>query len=67
MATALLFNIGQMLNDEPPDEGDDDEEEREEVTDARHDHVVVVDETGAMSTRLRGQAQRDILCENMRV
>ena len=67
VATAVLFNIGQMLNDEPPDDGDDDEEERDQVTDGRHDHVVVVDETGAMCARLRGQAQRDILCENMRV
>ena len=67
VATAVLFNIGQMLNDEPPDDGDDDEEEREQVTEGRNDHTVVVDETGAMCARMRGQAQRDILCENMRI
>ena len=27
VATAVLFNIGQMLNDEPPEDGDDEEEE----------------------------------------
>ena len=56
-----------MLNDEPPDDGDDDEEEGEQMTEGRNDHTVVVDETGAMCARMRGQAQRDILCENMRI
>ena len=60
VATAVLFNIGQMLNDEPPDDGDDDEEEREQVTDGRHDHLVV-DETDATCARMRGQA-RETYC-----
>lgn len=36
------------------------------MTEGRHDYVVV-DETDTVSARMRGQAQRDILCENMEV
>ena len=38
----------------------------DQVTEGRHDYVVV-DETDTVSARMRGQAQRDILCENMEV
>ena len=36
----------------------------DQVTEGRHDYVVV-DETDTVSARMRGQAQRDILYENI--
>jgi hypothetical protein len=58
VATAVLFNIGRMLNDEAPE----DEGEGDEI-----DEGVQVIDDDAGSVRLRGQAERDRLCNNMRM
>jgi hypothetical protein len=61
VATAVLFNIGRMLNDEAPE---DDPVEGDEVLDEEGRHLI---EDDAGSVRLRGQAERDRLCNNMRM
>ena len=61
VATAVLFNIGQMLNDEAPDDEDDDDNQ---VVD-EGSQVVVMEGGDPVSVRLRGQAERDWLCDNM--
>ena len=58
VATAVLFNIGRMLNDEAPE----DEGEGDEI-----DEGVQVIDDDAGSVRLRGQAERDRLCNNIRM
>ena len=61
MATAVLFNIGRMLSDEAPE---DDPLEGDEVLDEEGRHLI---EDDAGSVKLRGQAERDRLCNNMRM
>ena len=63
VATAVLFNIGQMLNDEAPDDEDDDDNQ---VVD-EGSQVFVMEGGDPVSVRLRGQAERDRLCDNMRL
>ena len=58
VATAVLFNIGQMLNDEDDDDNQVVDEESQ---------VVVMEGGDPVSVRLRGQAERDRLCDNMRL
>ena len=63
VATAILFNLGRMVNDELPDDAmlEDDEE-----LDVVVDQVLVQDEDVG-SIRIRGQAERDRLCDNMKM
>lgn len=64
VATAVLFNMGRLWGDDAPDDDleDEDEDDRPE---GERDHVVVQDgDPGTM--RLRGQAERDRLKDNMR-
>ena len=64
VATAILFNLGRMFDDEPPD--DDDPENDDEQPGIEQDQILVQDED-VVSVRIRGQAERDRLCENMRI
>ena len=57
VATAILFNFGRMMNDE-----DDDELEAAEV-DEEEDLIVFDADQGTQ--RLRGQVERDRLCDAM--
>ena len=62
VATAVLFNMGRLWGDDAPDDDLEDEDDRPE---GERDHVVVQDgDPGTM--RLRGQAERDRLKDNMR-
>ena len=64
VATAILFNLGRMFDDEPPD--DDDPDNDDEPPGLERNQVLVQDED-VVSVRIRGQAERDRLCENMRI
>ena len=64
LATAILFNFGRMLDDEDEEElgieGDGDEDEE----DGQEEELLVIDQDRAMQ-RLRGQVERDRLCNAM--
>ena len=64
VATELLFNFGRMLNDDPPE--DDDEEESDDDSDNEEYRNVMIEDGDVNTIRLRGQAERDNLCDNMR-
>ena len=58
VATAVLFNIGRMWGDEPPD--DEDAEQ-----DTNDDHNVVIQDGDAGGRLLRGQIKMDILSDKI--
>ena len=60
IATAVLFNFGRMLKDEPPEDEDDDYEE----DDTDESEFVIIDED-VRTVRIRGQTERDRICANM--
>ena len=62
VATAILFNYGQVIDDEPPEEDDDDDDDRDDSSSA---YQVIDEDRGTV--RIRGQVQRDRLCNNMRM
>ena len=64
VATAILFNFGRMINDDPPE--DDDEEESDDDSDNEEYRNVRIEDGDVNTIRLRGQAERDKLCDNMR-
>ena len=64
VATAILFNFGRMMNDEPP-ENDDGEDSDDNSDDEEYRNIRIEDGDGN-TIRLRGQAERDKLCDNMR-
>ena len=64
VATELLFNFGRMLNDDPPE--DDDEEESDDDSDTEEYRNVRIVGGDGNTICLRGQAERDKLCDNMR-
>ena len=53
-----------MLNDDPPE--DDDEEESDDDSDTEEFRNVSIEEGDGNTIHLRGQAERDKLCDNMR-
>ena len=53
-----------MLNDDPPE--DDDEEESDDDSDNEEYRNVMIEDGDVNTIRLRGQAERDNLCDNMR-
>ena len=53
-----------MLNDDPPE--DDDEEESDDDSDTEEYRNVRIKGGDGNTIRLRGQAERDKLCDNMR-
>ena len=63
-ATAILFNFDRMLNDDPPE--DDDEKESDDDSDTEEFRNVSIEEEDGNTIHLRGQAERDKLCDNMR-
>ena len=62
VATAILFNYGQVIDDEPPEEDDDDDDDRDDSSSA---YQVIDEDRGTV--RIRGQVQRDRLCNDMRM
>ena len=64
VATAILFNFGRKINDDPPE--DDGEEEYGDDSDEEEYRNVRIEGGDGNTTRLRGQAERDKLCDNMR-
>ena len=65
VATAILFNMGRMWSDEDPEDdvvGDDPDESDQEPAGAGF----VVEDSHPSSVRIRGQAERQRLLENMR-
>jgi hypothetical protein len=67
VATAILFNMGRMWSDEDPEDeeevdGDDPDERDKEPAGAGF----VVEDSHPSSVRIRGQAERQRLLENMR-
>ena len=53
-----------MLNDDPPE--DDDEKESDDDSDTEEFRNVSIEEEDGNTIHLRGQAERDKLCDNMR-
>ena len=53
-----------MLNDDPSE--DDDEEESDDDSDTEEFRNVSIEEGDGNTIHLRGQAERDKLCDNMR-
>ena len=53
-----------MINDDPPE--DDDEEESDDDSDNEEYRNVRIEDGDVNTIRLRGQAERDKLCDNMR-
>ena len=61
VATAVLHNIARMWSDEDPE----DDEEEEQTDDDDDEGVFVVQDGAPVTIRLRGQIERDRLCQAM--
>ena len=69
VATAILFNMGRMWSDDDPEDDQEDEVDGDEPNERDQEPAgggFVVEDSHPSSVRIRGQAERQRLLENMR-